>query len=100
VAFLPPSLPPLPVGVLPLCVGGHQLIFRRTNINGGRIVGTMPEPEFNGSLDLNGYGTWISSLSVAQMVASIGTWMGLSRSQLANVFPDLSNFPQGAISLT
>jgi uncharacterized protein (DUF1501 family) len=79
--------------------GSHQLILGG-GIRGGRIIGAVPEPELNGSLDYNGYGTWIPDLSVTQMAASIGTWMGLSSSQIASVFPDLSNFAQGAITLT
>ena len=79
--------------------GNHQLILGG-GISGGRIVGSVPEPELNGSLDFNGYGTWIPNLSVTQMAASIGSWMGLSSSEVASVFPDLSNFSQGAISLT
>jgi uncharacterized protein (DUF1501 family) len=79
--------------------GNHQLILGG-GIRGGRIIGTVPEPELNGNLDYNGYGTWIPDLSVTQMAASIGSWMGLSSDQVAGVFPDLSNFSQGAIALT
>jgi len=68
-------------------------------INGGRIVGSMPELELGGSSDLNGLGCWIPTLSVTQMTAAIGGWMGLNSSQLATVFPDLANFPSGAIQL-
>jgi uncharacterized protein (DUF1501 family) len=79
--------------------GNHQLILGG-GIRGGRIIGTVPEPELNGNLDYNGYGIWIPDLSVTQMAASIGSWMGLSSDQVASVFPDLSNFSQGAIALT
>jgi uncharacterized protein (DUF1501 family) len=79
--------------------GNHQLIVGG-GIRGGRIIGTIPEPELGGSLDLNGEGTWVPALSVTQMTAAIGSWMGLSSAQLATVFPDLSNFAQGAITLT
>jgi uncharacterized protein (DUF1501 family) len=79
--------------------GTHQLVLGG-GIKGGQIFGTVPEPEFGGSSDLNGYGTWIPTLSVTQMVAGIGSWMGLSASQLATVFPDLPNFSQGALSFT
>jgi uncharacterized protein (DUF1501 family) len=79
--------------------GNHQLILGG-GIRGGRIIGTVPEPELNGNLDYNGSGIWIPDLSVTQMAASIGTWMGLSSSQVASVFPDLANFSQGAITLT
>lgn len=78
--------------------GGHQLVIGG-GVKGGRIIGTYPDLELNGSLDFNGAGTWIPSLSVTQMTAGIGTWMGLSSSQIAGVFPDLANFPTGAVSL-
>jgi len=78
--------------------GNHQLLVGG-GIRGGRIIGTIPEPELGGSLDLNGEGTWIPAISVTQMTAAIGSWMGLSGSQLTTVFPDLRNFPQGAITL-
>jgi uncharacterized protein (DUF1501 family) len=68
-------------------------------IDGGRIVGTMPDLELGGSCDLNGLGCWIPTLSVTQMTAAIGAWMGLNSSQVATVFPDLANFPSGAIRL-
>ena len=77
--------------------GTHQLVVGG-GINGGQILGTIPQPEFGGSSDLNGYGTWIPTLAVTQMVAGMGSWMGLSASQLTTVFPDLSNFTQGALS--
>jgi uncharacterized protein (DUF1501 family) len=79
--------------------GNHQLIIGG-GIRGGQIIGTIPEPELNGSSDLNGYGTWIPTLSVTQMTAGIGSWMGLSSNQITSVFPDLANFSQGAIALT
>jgi uncharacterized protein (DUF1501 family) len=79
--------------------GTHQLVLGG-GVKGGRIIGAVPEPEFGGSSDLNGYGTWIPTLSVTQMVAGIGGWMGLSAGQLATVFPDLPNFSQGALRLT
>ena len=76
----------------------HQLMIGG-GINGGRFVGSMPDLELGGSSDLNGLGCWIPTLSVTQMTAAIGGWMGLNSSQLATVFPDLANFPTGAISL-
>jgi uncharacterized protein (DUF1501 family) len=79
--------------------GNHQFIIGG-GIKGGRIIGTVPEPELGGSLDVTTNGTWIPTLSVTQMTASIGSWMGLSSSQLATVFPDLANFSDGPIALT
>ncbi len=79
--------------------GNHQLIVGG-GIRGGRIIGTIPEPELGGSSDFNGEGTWIPALSVTQMAAALGGWMGLSSAQLTTVFPDLANFSQGPISLS
>jgi uncharacterized protein (DUF1501 family) len=78
--------------------GNHQLILGG-GIQGGRMIGTYPDLDLNGSMDFNGYGTWIPGLSVTQMTAGIGAWMGLNTTQIAAVFPLLSNFPAGAISL-
>jgi uncharacterized protein (DUF1501 family) len=79
--------------------GSHQLVIGG-GIRGGRIIGNVPDPELGGSLDLNGYGTWIPSLSATQMTAGIGAWMGLSNNQLTTVFPDLGNFTDGPVLLT
>lgn len=78
--------------------GNHQMILGG-GINGGKIIGTLPELALGGAHDFNGFGTWIPTLSVTQMAAAVGSWLGLSGGQLAGVFPDLANFGQGAISL-
>jgi len=79
--------------------GSHQLVIGG-GIKGGRIIGSIPDPELGGSLDVNGYGTWIPTLSATQMTAGIGAWMGLSSDQLVTIFPDLGNFSQGAVLFT
>lgn len=78
--------------------GNHQFIFGG-GVNGGRMIGSLPELDLGGSSDLVGTGVWIPTLSVTQMTAAIGGWMGLNSSQLASVFPDLANFPTGSIAL-
>jgi uncharacterized protein (DUF1501 family) len=79
--------------------GNHQIILGG-GIRGGRVLGTYPDLDLGGSMDLNGYGVWVPTLSVSQMAAGIGSWMGLTPSQLASVFPDLTSFPGGAIGLS
>jgi uncharacterized protein (DUF1501 family) len=79
--------------------GNHQIVLGG-GIRGGQIIGTYPDLDLGGGMDLNGYGTWVPTLSVTQMAAGIGTWMGLNPAQLASVFPDLGNFSGGAIGLT
>lgn len=78
--------------------GNHQFIIGG-GIDGGRIVGTMPQFDLGGALDITNIGVWIPTLSVTQMTAAIGGWMGLTAPELASVFPDLVNFPSGAIAL-
>jgi uncharacterized protein (DUF1501 family) len=79
--------------------GSHQLIIG-SGISGGQVIGTLPELAIGGPTDLNGYGIWIPTLSATQMTAAIGKWMGLTNAQLATVFPDLANFPSGAITIS
>ena len=76
--------------------GNHQIVVGG-GIQGGQIFGSMPALELGGSSDLGTQGLWIPTLSVTQMTAGIGAWMGLSGSQLTGVFPDLGNFPAGAL---
>ncbi len=78
--------------------GNHQIILGG-GIAGGRVLGTMPTLELGGSSDLGVLGTWIPTTSVTQMTAGIGNWMGLSKAQLASVFPDLANFSTGMLAL-
>lgn len=78
--------------------GNHQIMLGG-GIQGGRVLGSMPVLELGGSSDLGGLGTWIPTTSVTQMAAGVGSWMGLNNAQLAGVFPDLANFPTGALSL-
>ena len=79
--------------------GNHQILLGG-GIKGGQVFGSMPALELGGSSDLGTQGIWIPTLSVTQMTAGIGAWMGLTSSQLASVFPDLANFSQGALRYT
>lgn len=76
--------------------GNHQIVLGGSQ--GGRIIGSMPTLELGGSSDLGSQGIWIPNQSVTQMAAGIGAWMGLGSSDLKQVFPDLANFPSGALS--
>ncbi len=78
--------------------GNHQILLGG-GIHGGQVLGTMPVLELGGSSDLGTLGTWIPTTSVTQMTAGVGGWMGLNATQLASVFPDLANFPTGALAI-
>ena len=77
--------------------GTHQIVLGG-GIKGGRIMGKMPTLELNGPDDVNGIGCWLPTTSVTQFTAGVGSWMGLTNSQLASVFPELSNFAPGPMS--
>lgn len=79
--------------------GNHQIILGG-GIRGGRILGTMPDLELGGTSDLTTQGIWIPTTSVTQMTAGIGSWMGLTASQLTSVFPDLVHFGNLPLQLT
>jgi uncharacterized protein (DUF1501 family) len=78
--------------------GNHQMILGG-GITGGRVIGSMPDLELGGSSDLGSQGIWIPTTSVTQMTAGIGSWMGLSSSQLGAAFPDLVNFGNQSVQL-
>ena len=81
--------------------GSHQLVLGGLS-NGGQVAGTMPDLELGGAHDIasSGQGIWIPTTSVTQMTGGIGSWMGLTATQLASVFPDLINFGNQVVSLS
>lgn len=79
--------------------GTHQMILGG-GISGGRILGQMPTLELGGPDDANGLGAWLPTTAVTQLSAGVGSWMGLSDTQNAQVFPELANFSGGAIRLS
>jgi uncharacterized protein (DUF1501 family) len=79
--------------------GNHQFLLGG-GISGGQIFGSMPALDLGGSSDLTDQGIWIPTTAVTQMTAGVGRWMGLSGSQISTVFPDLANFPGGALAFS
>jgi len=74
--------------------GGHYLVMGGA-INGGQVIGDWPNYDIGGADDFNETGRVIPRISVNQFGAAMGEWMGLSASDLNDVFPDLSNFNSG-----
>ncbi len=74
--------------------GGHYLVMGGA-VNGGSLYGSWPEYAVGGSDDVGDKGRIIPSLSLNQYGAALGSWMGLSNSDLLDVFPDLRNFDSG-----
>lgn len=71
--------------------GGHYLVMGGA-VNGGRLLGDWPSYEIGGNDDTGDKGRVIPSMSVNQYGAALASWMGLSPSDIAEIFPDLSNF--------
>lgn len=92
------TLQPNTIGGSDHAWGNHHIVLGG-GIRGGRILGSMPDLELGGPSDYNGGGVWIPTTAVTQMTAGIASWMGLSANQVASVFPDLTMFPNGALSL-
>jgi uncharacterized protein (DUF1501 family) len=75
----------------------HQLVMGGA-IRGRRVFGTLPDFAAGGPRDA-GEGRLIPTTSSDQLHASLATWLGVAAPDLATVFPNLSNFPGGALPL-
>ena len=60
-------------------------------VNGGRFYGTAPAVANNGPDDV-GQGRLLPSTSVDQYAATLGSWFGISNTDLLTVLPNLSNW--------
>lgn len=76
--------------------GGHHLVIGGA-VNGG-VYGTMPTLQLHGPDDTGDRGTWIPTTSLDQYAARLGGWFGVTQSNLETIFPNLKNFPTGALS--
>jgi len=78
--------------------GGHNFVFGSA-VNGGQIVGAMPNYSANDNPDDAGErngsfaGRLIPQISVNQYGATLSRWMGVSEEALSTSLPDLVNFP-------
>jgi uncharacterized protein (DUF1501 family) len=71
--------------------GGHQIVVGGA-VNGQRIYGQLPSLAATGNPDDTGYGQIIPKISVDQYAATLAKWFGLSDTDRALVFPNLSRF--------
>ena len=67
-------------------------------VQGGRHYGVAPVIANNGPDDV-GQGRLLPTMAVDQMAATLGSWFGLSASQLLEVLPNLRNFDASARQL-
>jgi len=73
---------------------GAQHIVMGGPINGGKIFGSFPSLELDGSDDYNGLGRMIPTLSVSQYGATVAKWFGVPEQDMQNVFPNIINYSQ------
>ena len=71
--------------------GGHYMVMGGA-VNGGQLYGQLPSYEVGAEDDTGDKGRVIPQLSINQYGAAMAQWMGVSNSDLAQVFPDLANF--------
>jgi uncharacterized protein (DUF1501 family) len=70
--------------------GGNQLVMGGA-VSGGRIIGSYPELYLGGPLE-TGRGRFIPSTSVDQLAAELAIWLGVSKSDLPIILPNIGNF--------
>ena len=71
---------------------GNALAFGGM-VDGGKFFGTYPDLLINQGLDVGGRGRFIPTHSSSQCSAVIANWMGVSQSNITQIFPSLNNFP-------
>ena len=62
------------------------------NLNGGNIIGKIPDFSLGGPDDRGEKGTIIPTLAQEQVNASICEWFGVEESLISTIFPNVSNF--------
>ena len=86
--------------------GSHHFVMGGA-VRGGELYGAFPtlavkngnNNNFDGSPDQIGNGALLPTTSVDQLGATLGAWFGLSGGQIADIFPNLANFDNGARNL-
>ena len=62
-------------------------------VKGGDVYGSFPFPSLGGTSDANSRGVLIPGISLDQYAGTMAKWFGVSDAALAQVFPNLANFP-------
>ena len=70
---------------------GHHLVMGGA-VNGGKIHGEMPQLILDGPDDSQDTGRLIPKYGIDQYGATLGKWMGMTNSDMLEIFPNLSNF--------
>lgn len=73
--------------------GGHHFVMGGA-VRGQRFYGAMPSLRYDNNPDETGFGQIIPTTSVDQYAATMAAWFGLSATEIADIFPSLSEFNQ------
>jgi uncharacterized protein (DUF1501 family) len=71
--------------------GTHCLVMGGGTL-GGNLYGTFPTLALGGPDDAGSRGSWIPTTSLDQYGATMAQWFGVNATDLATVFPNLTNF--------
>jgi uncharacterized protein (DUF1501 family) len=77
--------------------GSHHIVMGGA-VKGGDIYGKMPEFVLGGPDDADTRGRWIPSTAMDQYGATLCSWLGVSSTDLATVFPNFANFGSKTLS--
>jgi uncharacterized protein (DUF1501 family) len=73
--------------------GSHHLVMGGA-VKGGNLYGKLPLISTNGPDTAYENGPMLPSTAASQYAATLGRWMGVSDTDLADILPDLANFNQ------
>jgi uncharacterized protein (DUF1501 family) len=76
--------------------GSHHLVMGGA-VKGGDMYGTFPTLALGGPDDASNRGVLIPTTSMEQYGATMAKWFGVGPASLAQVFPNLANFPTSDI---
>ncbi len=76
--------------------GSHHLVMGGA-VRGGDVYGAFPFPSLGGINDANSRGVLIPTISLDQYAGTMAKWFGVGDAALAQVFPNLANFPTADI---
>jgi len=71
--------------------GGHQVVVGGS-VKGNAMYGAFPDLAVAGNMDSGNNGAWIPGIGVDQVGSTLGKWLGMPDSDIAQVFPNLANF--------
>jgi len=78
--------------------GAHHFVYGG-GVRGREVFGRFPIYGFRHEDSYGNRGNWIPQISVDQLGATLGSWFGISDSNLNLVFPNLSRFSNRNLGL-